>query len=563
MASSTVDEEETYSPLSNLEEETRSPLSTMEEETRSPIERICQVLSSKTKNSDDADDQGESLSNPVTSALQFRFKCDKCEQSFSSKGGCTNHKKRVHPTDDDLTRHWHTCEQCGKSFFYKKQYDNHVTSCTGSVDGDKAGSICICPMCPFTCFDKVDLAHHVVSHEQTETEDGDLLEPPVLEEAVYGRDSNGQYDADIPAASPTLYVDESLTDSVMNEIEPEIMQSEKGTWQCPMCPIRCTEKDVVKAHMRDRHLNKVRKHICNICKRAFTHSSGLKQHVTRVHSVPGPPPDPDGAKFFKCGLCGKSFSLVRSLISHWPTHKLQTCSSLENFQCILCKAFFQLPSQLQDHFIKQHPQEATSGSLPSARVSEKRPHQDDPSDSQPTIKQEKLDFSAIDDDRDSARGMPGFLSSRQCQDNSFDSDYHPTPSNTRKMKATTSAASPAVRSSRLGQSPHAPKESDGDDRPGSHISSMSGSDSSKEPVVDGNYEDTEPTSSQSCASCMEKSGRLLTSCKHCGIFFTDFVMHTLHMGLHGQDYPFQCHHCGKNCQDKYNFFTHIYRESHM
>ncbi|XP_041464698.1 zinc finger protein Pegasus-like [Lytechinus variegatus] len=558
MASSTMDDE-TRSPLSSMEEERRSPMSTMEEETRSPLERICQVLSSKSKNYDDADDQGESLPNPVTSALQFRYKCDKCEQSFSSKGGCTNHKKRMHPTDDDLNKHWHTCELCGKSFFYKKQYDNHVSSCNG-IPEDKSGSICICPICPFSCDDKEELANHVMEHENAEN--GDLLEPPILDESLYGRESNGQYDGDIPAPSPTLFVDESLSDGVMNEIEPEIIQSEKGTWQCPMCPIRCTEKDVVKAHMRDRHLNKVRKHICNICKRAFTHSSGLKQHITRVHNVPGPPPDPDGKKFFKCGLCGKAFSLVRSLISHWPTHKLQTCSSLENFQCILCKAFFQLPSQLQDHFIKQHPQEATSRSMPSAPLSEKRPHPDDSSDAQPAIKLEKLDFSAVEDEQDSSKGMPGFLSSRQCKD-SFDSDYHPSP-NTRKMKATTSAASPTVRSSRSVQSPHVPREADVDDRPGSHISSMSGSDSSsKEPVVDGSCEDTEPTSSQSCASCMEKSGRLLTSCKHCGIYFTDFVMHTLHMGLHGQDHPFQCHHCGKNCHDKYNFFTHIYRESHM
>lgn len=540
--------------------------STMEEKTKSPLERICRVLSSKTKNVEDVDEQAESLSNPVTSALQYRFKCDMCDQSFSSKGSCWNHKKRVHPTDDDLTKHWHTCEQCGKSFFYKKQFDNHVESCTGNVSNSNKETVLFrCPLCPFTCYDKVDLADHVVDHDSGEAEDMDSVDQPVLEDSLYSRENNGQYDTDIPAPSPTLFVDESLPlpDSALNlgEVEPEIFQSEKGTWQCPMCPIRCTEKEDVKAHMRDRHLNKVRKHVCNICKRGFTHSSGLKQHITRVHGVPGPPPDPDGAKFFKCGLCGKAFSLVRSLISHWPTHKLQTSSSLENFQCIICKAFFQLPSQLQDHFIKQHPQEATSGSLPSTPTAEKRPHPDDPSDMQPVVKLERLDPLASDDDRDSSRGIPGFLSSRQCQD-SFDSDDQPAP-HPRKMRATTSGASPTNRSGHSFQSPSVPKEADSDEPPLSHISSMSGSDASKDHMVDGHYDDTEPTSSQSCVSCMEKSGRMLSSCKHCGIFFTDFVMHTLHMGLHGQDHPFQCHHCGKNCGDKYNFFTHIYREAHM
>ena len=526
----------------------------MDAETKSPLERICRNLKSKTKMEDvkredgQGDDQAESLSNPVTSALQYRYKCDKCEASFSSKGSCWNHKKRVHPTDDDLSKHWHTCDKCTKSFFYKKQFDNHVESCNGN---GQAAHLLRCPMCDFTCFEKVDLADHVMDHDNGEGNEADSVEHPIIDDALFSKD-NGQYDGS------ALFVDD---DSELNDMESSILQSEKGTWQCPVCPIRCTEKEDVRNHLRDRHLNKVRKHICNICTRAFTHSSGLKQHITRVHGVPGPPPDPDGAKFFRCGLCGKAFSLVRSLISHWPTHKLQTSSSLENFQCILCKGFFQLPSQLQDHFIKQHPQEATSGSLPATPSSEKRPHPDDPSDAQPASKMEKLDDSVHDDDKESVRGIPGFLSSRQCQD-SFDSDDQP-PAHTRKARATTSSSSPTTRSSHSFQSPNIPREAEADERPLSHISSMSGSDVSKEPVVDGNFEDTEPSSSHSCVNCMEKSGRLLSSCKHCGMYFTDVVMHTLHMGLHGQDHPFQCHHCGKNCGDKYNFFTHIYRESHM
>ncbi|XP_071508405.1 uncharacterized protein [Diadema antillarum] len=528
--------------------------------TKSPLERICRVLSSKNKNVEENDNQGdaERLSNPVTSALQYRYQCDKCDQSFSSKGSCWNHKKRVHPTDDDLTKHWNTCEHCGKSFFYKKQYDMHMKNCAGAMPEE---AVLRCPMCSFTCLEKLDLADHVMNHDHEQeivevTPDDGALEPHVLEEAMYTRDNNGQYYGDVATSSPTMFADDGMPD----EADVEIKQSEKGTWQCPMCPIRCTEKEDVKIHMKDRHLNKVRKHACSICKRAFTHSSGLKQHITRVHGVPGPPPDPDGAKYFKCGLCGKAFSLVRSLISHWPTHKLQTSSSLENFQCILCNAFFQLPSQLQDHFIKQHPQEATMGSVPATPTSssEKRGIQEVSSELGPPVKMEKLDDAASDEDRDSSRGVPGLLSNQEI----VDADEQPSAA-TRKMRATTSASSPTNRINHSFQTQNNARDADADDRPPSHISSMTGSEPSKEATVDGGNDDAEPTSSQSCVSCMEKSGRLLSSCKHCGIYFTDFVMHTLHMGLHGQEHPFQCHHCGKNCGDKYNFFTHVYRESHM
>ena len=48
-------------------------------------------------------------------------------------------------------------------------------------------------------------------------------------------------------------------------------------------------------------------------------------------------------------------------------------------------------------------------------------------------------------------------------------------------------------------------------------------------------------------------------CLHCGISFDDEVLHSLHMGCHSHRDPFICNVCGRSCNDRYAFYTHIMR----
>ena len=67
-----------------------------------------------------------------------------------------------------------------------------------------------------------------------------------------------------------------------------------------------------------------------------------------------------------------------------------------------------------------------------------------------------------------------------------------------------------------------------------------------------------PASGRNCTNCATSS-----RCVHCNLLFLDEVMHTIHMGWHGRTNPFDCHACGKQCSDKYNFITHIFKDPHM
>ncbi|KAK6186285.1 hypothetical protein SNE40_008352 [Patella caerulea] len=50
-----------------------------------------------------------------------------------------------------------------------------------------------------------------------------------------------------------------------------------------------------------------------------------------------------------------------------------------------------------------------------------------------------------------------------------------------------------------------------------------------------------------------------TRCSHCGISFDDEVLFSIHIGCHSHTDPFVCNVCGKQCSNKYGFYSHIMR----
>ena len=51
-------------------------------------------------------------------------------------------------------------------------------------------------------------------------------------------------------------------------------------------------------------------------------------------------------------------------------------------------------------------------------------------------------------------------------------------------------------------------------------------------------------------------------CRYCGVTFDDDVIYSIHMGCHSHADPFICNLCGKQCENKYCFYTHIMRGHH-
>ncbi|KAK3096190.1 hypothetical protein FSP39_024202 [Pinctada imbricata] len=51
-------------------------------------------------------------------------------------------------------------------------------------------------------------------------------------------------------------------------------------------------------------------------------------------------------------------------------------------------------------------------------------------------------------------------------------------------------------------------------------------------------------------------------CIHCGVTFDDEVLYSIHIGCHSHTDPFVCNVCGKQCGNKYGFYSHIMRGHH-
>ncbi|XP_005113378.1 protein hunchback [Aplysia californica] len=50
-----------------------------------------------------------------------------------------------------------------------------------------------------------------------------------------------------------------------------------------------------------------------------------------------------------------------------------------------------------------------------------------------------------------------------------------------------------------------------------------------------------------------------TRCHFCGVTFDDEVLYSIHVGCHSHTDPFVCNVCGKQCGNKYGFYSHIMR----
>ncbi|CAG5134946.1 unnamed protein product [Candidula unifasciata] len=64
---------------------------------------------------------------------------------------------------------------------------------------------------------------------------------------------------------------------------------------------------------------------------------------------------------------------------------------------------------------------------------------------------------------------------------------------------------------------------------------------------------SETVSSAGGSACVE------THCYFCGITFDDEVLYSIHIGCHSHTDPFVCNVCGKQCHNKYGFYSHIMR----
>ncbi|KAJ6636060.1 Zinc finger protein [Pseudolycoriella hygida] len=102
---------------------------------------------------------------------------------------------------------------------------------------------------------------------------------------------------------------------------------------CPQCTLTFASKGNLTQHIKQIHLN-IRKHICELCGKAFGHPHNLKSHMVK-HS---------GEKPYQCPICFKRFGYYSRMKTHAWIH-----SGLKPYKCDQCDKAYNDSTDLRRH----------------------------------------------------------------------------------------------------------------------------------------------------------------------------------------------------------------------
>ncbi|XP_037952876.1 zinc finger protein 2 homolog [Teleopsis dalmanni] len=224
------------------------------------------------------------------------FKCDDCKKSFASRY-CLEIHSRVHKSRPRIYK----CNNCSKSFFSQPVYMRHMH--LHATDEEKKFS---CAECGERFFSKYNMEQHL---KCVHTD----LHVQVCEhcgKSIRGLGTLRQHmELHIYKNSPIQCKECGIKVTTKYGLTRHIRKihsienNQKTT--CDICFKVSPSISAHKYHMDYMHKAK-RKHICNICDKAFKRAITLKEHMT-THN---------GGTLYTCSHCPKTFNSRANMYSH-------------------------------------------------------------------------------------------------------------------------------------------------------------------------------------------------------------------------------------------------------
>ncbi|XP_038078975.1 zinc finger protein 594-like [Patiria miniata] len=467
-----------------------------------------------------------------------RFECSLCRKIFSALCKCLGHIKLLHA---NASGNPYKCRNCGKCFLA-------VTSLCGHMRAhrERKKFSFQCGICEKVFQIGEALKRHVVAFHSK------AISKEAL--AAAAKQSNR---LKLKIRLPKL-ADKLLADKLAGgrgKGQQEGLQEDKTTGQSMAAKKRALPKTMT----------------CNKCGQSFTQGNSYVRHMCKhLNIVP-----------FDCKKCGKLFSSQAVLKAHMQHH-----NNAQMYQCIRCpfraKYLTQLYTHMEKHFGKGvhgcvycTTRFTKKSNIKKHILTKHRGKRLAFEDYTATVQADDEDI--VNEEGDSQEDVPNEPDVMDTTPPPHPVNVYPAPAAASPNRPTPSKQ-PVVGNMRVEISQ--PDSSQiAEDRPPStlssegsvHTSVSASHNPSKTPThqakegkgqtMPSPASKKEMASDQKCADCLSKTSSNL-KCTHCGIIFLDMVMHTIHMGWHGRNDPFECHTCGRNCGDKYGFITHIFREPH-
>lgn len=247
-------------------------------------------------------------------------KCQVCNKAFTQ----TSHLKRHMMQHSDVKPY--NCRICGRGFAYPSELKVHESK-------HESGRENICVECGLDFPTLAQLKRHLTAHRGP------------VQYNCSECDKTFQYPSQL---QNHMMKHKDIRPYICSECGMEFVQSHhlkqhslthKGVREhkCGICGREFTLLANMKRHILI-HTN-IRAYQCHLCFKSFVQKQTLKAHMI-VHS---------DIKPFKCKLCGKEFNRMHNLMGHMHLH-----SDSKPFKCLYCPSKFTLKGNLTRHMKVKH-----------------------------------------------------------------------------------------------------------------------------------------------------------------------------------------------------------------
>uniref|UniRef100_A0A8D8BL98 Transcription factor grauzone n=1 Tax=Culex pipiens TaxID=7175 RepID=A0A8D8BL98_CULPI len=232
----------------------------------------------------------------VTSVLNpVAYRCELCMRCFNSEYAKDTHRRKMHPTAEELKYH---CERCDKSFSreiaYKRHMQDHEDSDHGRIKCEECGKMFksrtvlymhvrkkhvapqfVCDICAKAFHQPAEFEKHKLEHE-----DPDKLRMQ-CQHCLKWFKNREYWRTHIRLHNPTTPV------------------------PCELCDRVCQNKRAWRAHMKNAHGTPDK--VCELCGKCFKKKQSLQEHIAAVHT---------GQKLFSCPFCPRNFNSSSNMHTH-------------------------------------------------------------------------------------------------------------------------------------------------------------------------------------------------------------------------------------------------------
>ncbi|XP_048480111.1 zinc finger protein 62 homolog isoform X2 [Plutella xylostella] len=286
------------------------------------------------------------------------FMCRFCELRFTLRSACEEHVNSHyrhytcrfcayrHHSESQMQWHIrryhkaHECRECNIKFTRYYTYNKHLKRVHGEVIQ--------CDFCSKIFTAKEALKRHITNIHQglAPVYECNVCEKKYKSKVNFKNHTKAAHSTNDDAAPPAYCVDCKQHFKNESILKLHLQMSKKHAaprYECDHCGVKSVNKAGLQYHIDSTHM-KIPRYECETCDQKFITIISLRRHKQNAHGG-----KKAAVKKHVCHVCGKEFTVRKSLEEHLNTH-----SGLRPFKCNVCGDTFAYSAALYTHNKLKH-----------------------------------------------------------------------------------------------------------------------------------------------------------------------------------------------------------------